>query len=61
MWNVQEAGLTDLENQMEQVELASYHLVKTKLDIESVLLKENSKMKVWKIATESKVQILIYH
>ena len=48
MGNVQAAGLTDLENQMEQAEFASGHLINTKVAIDSLLLKGNSKMKVWK-------------
>ena len=46
MRNLQEAGLTDLENQMKHAEFASCHLVDIKVAIGSLLLKENSKMKV---------------
>ena len=49
MRNVQEAGLTDLENQMKQEELAFCHLIDLgKTIIEALLLKENSKMKMCK-------------
>ena len=43
MRKVQEAGLTDLESQMEQAEFDSCHLVDTKIAIDSLLLKENKK------------------
>ena len=44
---VQEAGLTDLENQMEQAEFASCHLIDIEIAVDSLLLKkENNKMKV---------------
>ena len=44
MSKVQKAGLTDLEYQMEQAEFASGHLIDAKIAIDSLLLKENSKM-----------------
>ena len=46
MSRVQEAGLTDLENQMEQAEFASCHLINIEIAINSLLLKENSKINV---------------
>ena len=39
MRKVQEAKLTDLENQMEQAEYAAGHLIDVKIAIESFLLK----------------------
>ena len=39
MRKVQEAGLTDLEYQMEQAEFASGHLIDVKTAIDSLLLK----------------------
>ena len=58
---VQLAGLTDLENQIEQEDFPSCHPVDLKIAIDCLLLKENSKMKVWKAATELKVQNVLYH
>ena len=46
MRRVQKAGVTDLENQMEQTEFASCHLIDIEKAIDSLLLKENSRMKV---------------
>ena len=43
MRKVQEAGLTDLEYQMEQAEFASGHLIDVKIAIDSLLLKETAK------------------
>ena len=43
---VQEAGITDLENQMQQAEFASCHLINVELAINSLLLKEIGKMKI---------------
>ena len=48
MRNVQEAELTDLENQMQQAEFASCHLINVEKAFDSLLLKHNNKMKVWK-------------
>ena len=45
MRKMQEAGLTDLKYQMKQAEFASGHLIDVKIAIDSLLLKENSKMK----------------
>ena len=45
MRKVQEAGLTDLEYQKEQVEIASGPLIDVKIAINSLLLKEKSQMK----------------
>ena len=44
-----EPGLTDLENQMEQTEFAARHLINIKIAIDSLFLKENSKMKEWNL------------
>ena len=41
MRRIQEAGLTDLEN---QIEFASCHLVNVEIAIDSLLLKENNRM-----------------
>ena len=46
MRNVQEAGVTDLENQIEQAGFPSCHLINIKVAIDSLLLNENSKVKV---------------
>ena len=46
MRNVQEAELTDLENQMEQGEFAPCDLINVEIAVDSLLLKENNKMKV---------------
>ena len=43
MRKVQEAGLTDLENQMEQAEFAAGHLIDVKIAIDSLLLKRNQR------------------
>ena len=61
MRNLQKTGLKDLENQMEQAEFASCHLIKIETAIDSLFLKENDNMKVWKIATELKLQNAFYH
>ena len=53
---VQEAGLTDLENQMEQAEIASRHLINIEIATDSLLLKENSKMKVWKLQMNQRIK-----
>ena len=58
---VQEAKLTDLENQMEQAEFAAGHLIDVKIAIDSLLLKENSNMKEWKFQMNAKVQNKLYH
>ena len=44
--NVQETGLTYLENQMEHAEFVSCHLINEETAVDSLLLKENNKMKV---------------
>ena len=43
------AGLTDLENQMEQAEFAAGHLINIKIAIDSLLLKDDSHMKKWEL------------
>ena len=61
MSNVQEAGLTDLENQMKQADFASCPLINMKVVIDSLLLKKK-KLKMWKeIKTEIKVEKVLYH
>ena len=42
MRKVQEAGLTDLKNQMEQTEFAAGHLIEVKIAIDSLLLKRKT-------------------
>ena len=54
MRKVQEAGLTDLENQMEQTEFAAGHLIDVKIAIDSLLLKTKQQNKRLEIATEIK-------
>ena len=62
MKNMQEAGLTDLENLMDQAELASCHLINIKVAIDSLLLKQNSRMKMLQeIANKMKVETVLYH
>ena len=61
MRKVQEARFTDLEHQMERAEFASGHQIDVKIAIDSLLLKENSKMKVWKLQMNWKEQNLLYH
>ena len=39
MGKVQEVGLTDLENQVEQTEFAAGHLIDVEIAIDSLLLK----------------------
>ena len=46
MRKVQEAGLTDLENQMEQAEFVSGPLIDIEIAINSLLLKENTILKM---------------
>ena len=54
MRKVQEAGLTDPKNQMEQAELASGHLIDVKIAIDSLLLKEKQQDEGVKITNEPK-------
>ena len=61
MRRVQEVGLTDLENQMEQAEFASCHLIKIGRAIKSLLLKRKQQDEGVEIANELKVQNVIYH
>ena len=49
MSKVLQAGLTDLENQMEQTEFAAGHLINIKIAIDSLLLKEKAQMKERKL------------
>ena len=55
MRRVQEAGRTDLENQMEQVEFASCHLINIEIAINSLLLKRKQLDEGVEIANELKV------
>ena len=61
MRRVQEAGLTDLANQVEQAELASCHVINIEIAIDSLLLKRKQQDEGVKIAIELKVQNLIHH
>ena len=61
MRKVQEAGLTDLEYQMEQAEIASGHLIDVEKAIDSLLLKGKQQDEGAKIANELKVQNVLYH
>ena len=54
MRNVQEAGLTDLENQTEQAEFASRHLVDMKVAIDSLLLKKTARRRRERICNRIK-------
>ena len=58
---VQESGLTDLENQMEQAEFASCHLINIEIAINSFLLKRKQQDEGVKNANELKVQNVLYH
>ena len=51
---VWKAGLTDLENQMEQAELAAGHLIDVKIAIDSLLLKRKQQHEEVEIANEIK-------
>ena len=54
MKKVQEAGLTDLENQMEQTEFAAGHLIDVEIAIHSLLLKGKQQDEGVEIANEIK-------
>ena len=54
MRKVQETGLTDLENQMEQAEFAAGHLIDVEIAIDSLLLKRKQRDEGVKIANEIK-------
>ena len=54
MRKVQEAVLTDLENQMEQTEFAAGHLIDVELTINSLLLKRKQRDEGVKIVNEIK-------
>ena len=54
MRKVQEAGLTDLENQMEQAEFAAGHLIDVEIIIDSLLLKRKEQHEDVEIANEIK-------
>ena len=54
MRKVQEAGLTDLEYQMEQAEFAAGHLIAVEIAIDSLLLKRNQRDEGMEIANEIK-------
>ena len=54
MRKAQEAGLTDLEYQMEQAEFASGHMIDVKIAIDSLLLKEKQQDEGVKITNKLK-------
>ena len=54
MKKVQEAGFTDLENQMEQAEFAAGHLIDVEMAIDSLLLKRKQRDEGVKNANEKK-------
>ena len=61
MSRVQEAGLTILENQMEQAEFASCHLINIEIAINFLLLNRKQQGEGVKIANELKEQNVLYH
>ena len=54
MRKVQEAGLTDLENQVEQADFATGHLIDVEIAIDSLLLKRKQQDEGVEIANEIK-------
>ena len=54
MRKVQEAGLTDLENQMEQTEFGAGHLIDVEIAIDSLLLKSRKQDEGVETANEMK-------
>ena len=59
---IQEAGLTDPENQMEQTEFAAGHLIDVKIAIDSFVLKEKHHNENVESFNEcEKVQNVLYH
>ena len=60
MRKVQEAGLTDLENQMEQAEFAAGHLMDVEIAIDSLLLKSKNQDEGVEIAHEKKTCRMYY-
>ena len=61
MKKVQEIGLTDLENQMKQVEIAVGHLIYVEIAIDSLLLIRKQQVEGVEIANEIKQQNELYH
>ena len=61
MRNVQEAVLTNLEEQMKQAEVSPCHLVNIKVAIDSLLLKKNSRMIMGKNLQLKKKKNVLYH
>ena len=59
MTKVCQAGLTDLENQMEQTEFAAGHLINIKIAIDSLLLKEKAQMKERKLEMKQSAECII--
>ena len=54
MKKVQEAGLTDLENEIEQAKFAAGHLTDVEIAIDSLLLKRKQQDEGVEIANETK-------
>ena len=61
MRKVQEAGLTDLENQMEQAEIAAGHLIDVEIAIDSHLLKRKEQHQGAEVTNEINMQNVSYH
>ena len=61
MRRVQEAGLTDLENQLEQADFASCHLINIEIAINSLLLRRKQQDEGMEIANELKMQNVLFH
>ena len=61
MRKVQEAGLTDLENQKEQAEFAAGHLVDVVIAIDSLLLKRKEQHQGAELTNEANMQNVSYH
>ena len=54
MRKVQEAGITDLQYQMEYAKFVAGHLIDVEIAIDSLLLKRKQREEVVKIANENK-------
>ena len=61
MRKVQEAGLTDLENQTEQAEFAADHLIDVEIAIDSLLLKRKEQHQEAEMTNKINMQNVSYH
>ena len=61
MGKVQETGLTDLKNQMEQAEFAAGHLIDVEIAIDSFLLKRKQQDEGVETAKDIKRENELYH